>query len=142
MNNSRNLRLVVARLVLREEQVVAHAQLGAVLPREGPAHRTKVNDSIFRRPLRLAVKEISHGSDRIELELLVRVELELHLIQDPLAVHDDRLPGCIRIEHIRAQVGAVGPHDCPDLWIDADQPEIVGVLERSEHSIEPLNDPI
>lgn len=52
--------------------------------------------------MRLAIEEIGHGGDRIKLELLIGVELEFHLIQDPFTVHDDRFPGCIGIEHIRA----------------------------------------
>ena len=65
-------------LVVGQQQPVADAQLGPVLPGEQPALVANVDDRVLRRALGLAVEEVGDGRHGIELELLVGVELELH----------------------------------------------------------------
>ena len=65
-------------LVFGQEQAVADAQLGAVLPGEQAAPVAQLDDGILRRALRLAVEEVGDRGDGVELELLVGVELQFH----------------------------------------------------------------
>ena len=81
-------------LVFGEQQAVADAQLGAVLPGEQAAEVADVDDRELRRALRLAVEEVGDRRHGVELELLVGVELELHATpQSRPVIRDSRITG-------------------------------------------------
>lgn len=65
--------------------MIAYTQLCTSLACKQSALVPDLDNSIFRRALRLAVKEVCHRSHGIELVLLVRVELEFHTPEIVLA---------------------------------------------------------
>ena len=68
---------VLAQPLLREEKLVAHPQLAALLPGEQAAPFAHVDHGVFGRALRLALEQVDHRIDGSALEGLVGVELDL-----------------------------------------------------------------
>ncbi len=61
-----------------QQQAVADAQFGARLPGVQAAPIADVDDGILWRTQGLAVEQVRNRGDGVDLERLVRVELELH----------------------------------------------------------------
>jgi hypothetical protein len=83
---------VGGKLVLGQQQVVAHSQFATALPSKQTAPCAHIDDGILWCALRLSLEEIGHSRNGVKLERLVGVELKFHvLFQHPTAMRFDCL---------------------------------------------------
>ena len=105
---------VLSRSLSGQQQPIASAQFGAILPSEQTVPCAYVDDRIFRSTLGLAVEEVGNSRYSVELECLVRIELQFHsLFQNPSTMFLDGF-----MHGVGREIELAGPFDEPLFALD------------------------